>query len=448
MEFEFASDDFDLSATEQTRFAEPRTIEDTGIGFDRLADLVLKTLYVNNKISVSELADQIALPGFLVQEIIDHLRQAKFCEVVVGLGHREQSQRFALTAGGRDQTAILLQRNRYVGPAPVPLDTFCDHLEKNRQRTIEINRARLEQVVSSMVIAPGVIDQIGPAICAGRSLFLYGAPGNGKTTLAEAISTARGGDVYIPYAVEAKGEIIRVFDPLLHQVVNDTVQTSPESAQLSAAGLTPRAQRQDRRWVRIKRPLIVAGGELTMESLELGYDVRTGIHQAPHQLKASGGTFLIDDFGRQRMRPSELLNRWIVPLEKACDYLHLSTGDVVRVPFDALLVFSTNLAPHDIIDEAFTRRIKYTVEMPNPTPTQFAEIFYRYCAQQGLEYDPYLVDYLIEHHYHAIGRPMRACHPRDIIGRIYDKSRYEGSRPTLDPDTIDWACAGYFLSNK
>lgn len=436
-----------MSVVQRSRAFEPRSVEEVGIDLERLADLALKTFFVVGRMSSGDLADHMKLPVFVAQEVIDYLRRAKLADSVAGLDPSERIQRYTLTGNGSEKAYDLLQRNRYVGPTPVPLETYCEVVRRSAQQPGHLSGADLERALSGLVISRDVIDQLGPAVHSGRSLFIYGSPGNGKTTLAEALGVARGGEVLVPYAIEAKGEIIRVFDASVHQVIDDAEEVSAEES-LAPSLRAGRAQRLDRRWARVHRPLVVAGGELTIEQLELSFSPSTGVHQPSLQLKANGGTFLIDDFGRQRVRPSDLLNRWIVPLEKGYDHLHLSSGDVIEIPFDTFVIFSTNLAPKDLVDEAFIRRIKYTIELANPDPRQYHEIFKRVCAKANLAYDAELVDYLIETYYLSVGRPMRSCHPRDIVERICDRAKYEDTTASLTRENIDWACVGYFTLHE
>lgn len=422
---------------------EPESIEEIGIDFERLTDLALKTFFVLGQLSCRELAERMALPVYLAQEILDHVRRAKLVDTVVGRGHNEPVQRYTLTSNGSEQAHGLLQRNRYVGPTPVPLETYCDVIRRNAQRSSHVGFAELQEALSGLVLSPDIVNQLGPAVDAGRSLFIYGSSGNGKTSLAEAIGDARGSETLVPYAIEAKGEIIRVFDAAIHKTVDDAAGSSAVDG-FDPAHLVARARHRDRRWARVRRPLLVAGGELTLDQLELSYSAQSGIHQAPYQLKANSGTFLIDDFGRQRVRPADLLNRWIVPLEKNYDYLRLATGDVVEIPFDILVIFSTNLSPRDLVDDAFMRRIKYTLELLDPTPSQYREIFRRFCDRVNVEYQSEVVDDVIERYYHEAGRPMRSCHPRDIIERICDRAKYEERPPALDREVVEWACDSYF----
>lgn len=420
---------------------EPRTLDEIGINIDRLGDLALKIFHVSGALSAGELADRLALPAFLVQEIVNYLRRAKLVEFTMGADRNERVQRYALTGLGHERAESALSQSRYVGPAPVPLDDYCDVVRQGAKGRRQLGRVALRNAFSSLSIAPEVVDEIGPATAAGRSLFIFGAPGNGKTTLAEAIGRASGEETLVPYAIETRGEIIQVFDVALHEPID--VDQSPEGAN-PLSRLLRKTAAHDRRWVRVKRPLIVAGGELTMDALELTYNPTSRVHQAPSQLKANGGTFLIDDFGRQRMRPEELLNRWIVPLEKARDYLRLASGDVIEVPFATLLILATNLQPRDLVDEAFVRRIKYTVELPDPTPEHFHRIFRLCCDRASLAYDHDVVEDLIDRYYRATRQPMRGCHPRDIVERIRDQAAYEEREPRLERAAIDRACAGYF----
>lgn len=419
---------------------EPQTLDEIGINVDRLADLALKICLVTGSLSARELADRMALPAYLVQDLADHLRRSKLVEFVVGPDREDRTQRYGLTDGGRDRAEAALSQSRYVGPTPVPIEAYREVIRRGARRRRQIGSAALQSAFSSLAISPEVVDQLGPAACAGRSLFIFGAPGNGKTTLAEAIGRAGGDEALVPYAIEARGEIIQVYDVALHE----PIAPAAADADNPFARLLRKTVSHDRRWVRVKRPLIVAGGELTMDSLELTYNPTSRVHQAPSQLKANGGTFLIDDFGRQRMRPEDLLNRWIVPLEKARDYLRLASGDVIEVPFSTLLILATNLQPRDLIDEAFVRRIKYTVELPDPTPDQYHRIFQICCERAGITYDAPLIDDLIARYYHATGQPMRGCHPRDLVERICDQAAYEGTEPRLDRAAIDRACAAYF----
>ncbi len=427
---------------QRPRAPEPESVEDVGIDFERLADLALKTFLVAGRLSVGDLADRMALPAFIAQEILDHLRRSKLLDSVAGLDPHARVQQYALTETGSDKAYALLQRNRYTGPTPVPLATYCDIIRRTARQTTHVSYATLEKAFSNLVVSRDLIMHVGPAIESGRSLFLYGAPGNGKTTIAEAIGNGCGGETLVPYAIEAKGEIIRVFDAAVHQIVPDDDEADADD--LLAMLLPNRAQRGDRRWARIRRPLLVAGGELTLDQLELSYSPSTGVHQAPYQLKANGGTFLIDDFGRQRIRPDDLLNRWIVPLEKGYDYLHLASGDVIEIPFEAFVIFSTNLKPRDLVDEAFLRRIQYTIEMADPSPEQFREIFRRCCVARGLHYDDSIAGYVIDRYYRSTRRPMRSCHPRDIVKRICDLASFQEREPVLTRETVDWACDGYF----
>lgn len=421
---------------------EPGSVEAVGIDFDRLVDLALKTFLVTGQLTARDLADSMALPAFLAQQIVDHLRRSKLADAVAAPALNERQQRYALTSAGRDTAHAALQRNRYVGPTPVPLETYREVVQQSIKETRRVSRDQLKAALSRMVLSPRIIDEIGPAIQAGRSLFIHGSSGNGKTTLAEALGLARDGTVLVPYAIEAKGEIIRVYDASVHNALEEDADGSDEA--VSSANLVVGTPRRDRRWARIRRPLLVAGGELTVDQLELTFNPDTGIHQAPLQLKANGGTLLIDDFGRQRVRPSDLLNRWIVPLEKGYDHLRLTSGDVIEVPFNTLVIFSTNLTPRELVDEAFMRRIKYTVELPDPSPEQYREIFCRCCEGAGLACDAEVVSYLLERYYRSESRPTRSCHPRDIIERICDRAQFEGHRPVLDREAVDWACQGYF----
>jgi len=298
-------------------------------------------------------------------------------------------------------------------------------------KEITVNKRQLRQALSHLVINETTFEQIGPAVNSGRSIFLFGAPGNGKTSIAEAIgSLLMEGDIFIPFAVEVDGQVIKVFDNVNHVL-----------APLDAA-----TQRTiDTRWIRIRRPFIVVGGELTLEGLDLVYDVNNKYYESPFQMRANGGILLIDDFGRQQVRPRDLLNRWIVPLEKRLDYLTLHTGRKIEIPFEVLIVFSTNLAPKDLVDEAFLRRIRHKIEVGDPDWDGYREILKRICQARGIEWSDAALAYLIKEHYIKPHRAPRACHPRDLIDQIIDIARYLNVPPSLSQELLDRAAAAYFV---
>jgi len=311
----------------------------------------------------------------------------------------------------------------------VPLDVYSESIARQPLGQVAVHQRTMRQALAHLVISEETFAQLGPAVNSGRSIFLFGPPGNGKTAIAEAIGQMLlGNAMYIPYAVETGGQIIKVFDNVNHRLIEEET-----------------AKSVDPRWVHIRRPVIITGGELTLEALDLVYDETNKYYEAPFQMKANGGMLLIDDFGRQQARPRDLLNRWIVPLEKRVDYLTLHTGRKIEVPFDVLIVFSTNLAPKDLVDEAFLRRIRHKIEIGNPTFEEYREIFRRVCNSRQVPYDDRGLAYLLQEHYIKPRRTLRACHPRDIVDQLCDIARYINVPPVLSKDLIDRACAAYFV---
>ncbi|MCH8010307.1 MAG: ATP-binding protein [Chloroflexi bacterium] len=424
---------------------QPATIEETGLGLSMLADLLLKTIHFAGRPSGRQLARQLAISFAVTDELISFLRQNQDIEVVGTTGVAEQGYQYALTEKGQRRANDALERNQYVGPAPVPFELYTDVLERQSVSNIHIDRKTFLQGLSHLVLSDGVLAALGPAVNSGHSLLIYGGAGNGKTTITMAIGKILPGAVLIPYAVEIHGQIIRVFDTRVHEEIE--VQIDPDRRK---EGIIPFPKGQDRRrdarWVIAKRPVVSVGGELTLEDLELRYSPVSKFYIAPLQWKANSGMLIIDDFGRQMIQPQELLNRWIVPMEQGIDHLTLNTGDMVEAPFDTLLVFSSNIPPGRLGDEAFFRRIRHKVETPNPTIPEYLEILSRICALKGIPYSEEGAQYLVQSQYQDGGREPKACHPRDVVDLVIDIARFHGAEPTLEPQWIDLACASYFVN--
>jgi SpoVK/Ycf46/Vps4 family AAA+-type ATPase len=339
---------------------------------------------------------------------------------------------YTLTEHGRERTQLYLNASQYLGPAPVPLTEYITSVDAQTIRAESPQRAQLEDAFRDISINPMLFDRLGPAVNSGAGLFLYGAPGNGKTTLAERITLCFGHAIWIPKVILADGEVIKLFDPAYHDL-----------APLAESSLL-QPEEYDRRWVRIRRPTVVAGGELTMDSLEIRHDPHAHVSEAPLQLKSNCGTLLIDDFGRQRMNPVELLNRWIVPLEKRYDFLTLASGKKIQVPFDQLIIFSTNLEPRDLVDEAFLRRIPYKINILDPDEHEFHRLFELCAPTFECAYDRQAVEYLLDTHYRKAGRPMRRCHPRDLLMQIHNYCAYHGVPMAMNPEYFDLVVPNYF----
>jgi hypothetical protein len=412
----------------------PATIEGSGLHADALAQLLLKTL-VAGESSGTELADKLRLPYSVLDALVQHARVEKLVEVRGTSGAGAAGYRYALTDLGRDRAGQFFDINRYVGPAPVPLAQYNAYVRACMSVRPHVDRDILATGFDHLVVSRAMFDQIGPAVNSGKALFLYGAPGNGKTVIAEGIGRALGGDMYVPYAIDVDGQVITMFDPVNHQRIGEA----------DAATSVIAAAVHDRRWERIRRPVVVVGGELTLEMLDLSFNPIAKFYEAPIQWKANGGVFVVDDFGRQRIPPRDLLNRWIVPLESRVDYLTLHTGRKFEVPFNVLIVFATNLKPESLADEAFLRRIPYKVLAKDPTLDEYCRIFELNCRRRGLTFDPVMVEYLHRAYYQPQRLPMRACHPRDIVEQVVDLCRYQGREPAINRDLLDAACRSYFI---
>jgi hypothetical protein len=423
----------------------PLSLKEVGINRDYIIHLLVKILYYGGEVTGAYLANRLRLPFTIVDEFIEFIKNERLCEVKGMAGIGRPAYKYSITSAGRERAREFLDINQYTGPAPVPLSQYAEVVHRTAASKSYITQETIAREFSHLVLGKPMMDLLGPAVNSGKSIFVYGAPGNGKTVVSESIGRILGGEVYIPHAIDIDGLIVTVYDPINHRACEDlkTADTEP----LRSVLLNP-TEDFDQRYVRCQRPFVFTGGELTLEMLDLAFNPISKFYEAPFQLKANGGVFLIDDFGRQLVRPKDLLNRWIVPLEKRVDYLTLHTGKKFEIPFDVLIIFSTNMRPHDLVDEAFFRRIRYKISFGDPTMDEYKEIFRNYCRSKGVVYNPVIVDYMQNEFYLKYSIEMRRCHPRDIIEQVIDIARYLDTAPNLSKELVDAACNSYFVRSK
>ena len=412
----------------------PATIPETGLHPDTLSQLLLKTL-VAGEATGTALAEKFRLPYSVLDALVQHARVEKLVEVRGASGTGTAAYRYILTDLGRDRAMQYLDVNRYVGPAPVSLAQYSAYVRACMAARPYVDRDRLATGFDQLIVNKAMFDQLGPAVNSGKSLFLYGAPGNGKTVVAEGIGRALGSEMFVPHAIDIDGQTITVFDPVNHVPLGG----------IDASTSVIATSVHDRRWETIKRPVVVVGGELTLEMLDLTFNPIARFYEAPIQMKANGGVFVVDDFGRQRIPPRDLLNRWIVPLESRVDFLTLHTGRKFEIPFNVLIVFATNLKPESLADEAFLRRIPYKILAKNPTIDESCKIFELNCKKRQLAFDPVMVEYLNRKYYQPRKLQMRACHPRDLVEQVMNICRYQNREPMITRELLDAACGSYFL---
>ncbi len=420
----------------------PETIRETGLTPESVTALTLKTLYVQGALTGRRLSERLHVPFEIIDDILLALQQRHLIEVGGVRGHGRGSYVYDLTAAGRERAQEAMLASMYVGPAPVPLESYTEWVQRQSVLGMVVEPEEIQAALSHLVLSPHVLRQLGPAVNSGRSLFLYGHAGNGKTEAATSIARMLRGKVYLPFAVEVEGRIIVLQDPMHHE--GGDRERDEEDDEVILAPIPE----HDQRFACRERPVVFTGGELTLDQLDLKYDVNAKFYRAPVQMKVNGGVLIIDDLGRQMVRVDDLLNRWMVPLERRIDYLTLHTGHSFPIPFDCLIVFSTNIEPAELVDEAFLRRIHYKIHMDNPTREEYEEIFRRACEERGIAYDRRAVDQVFRNYYDGRHIPARGCHPRDIVLHACDLARYERRDPSLDERTLDDACRAYFLDQS
>jgi len=411
----------------------PSTLEATGLNRSFVQDMIIRIIYNRSSATGREIADELRLYYGVIDPLLQDLRRSDFIDVVGQHGFGDLNYAYVLTARGTQAAIDAMSKTQYSGAAPVPFQAYLNSVKAQTIKNMVVTRRNIRKAFSDLIINDAVLNEIGPAVNSASSIFLFGYPGNGKTSIAERITRLMGDYIYVPYAVEAGGQIIKLFDNIVHEQVLDVAHGEPH---------------HDLRWAKIKRPVVVVGGELTLPMLDLTYNEVAKFYEAPFQMKANGGIFLIDDFGRQQCRPMDLLNRWIVPLEKRYDYLTTVTGKKIEVPFDQLLIFSTNLDPNQLADEAFLRRIKFKIEVRDPDEAQWRQIWRFVCKGRQIELDERGLDYLVEKWYQPWERPFRMCQPRDILDQMVSIAKYNMEPVTFSPDLIDAACVSYFVSQE
>lgn len=410
---------------------EPTSLEEARLTESDVEQLILKFLFARGEATGRDIAEQVCLPFGIVENVLFQLKAAQL------VAYRDATQMndyvYISTELGRERGRRYMQDCAYFGSATVSLGDYINSVKEQSLAFQQPSRADLQEAFSDLLINQQMFARLGPAINSGRGMFLFGFPGNGKTSIAERVTQTFGKYIYIPRVIGIQGEVIRLFDPNYHEEVpvEDTESLLQES-------------RIDKRWVRIKRPTVIVGGELTMSQLELQSNENNGTTEAPVQLKSNCGTLVIDDFGRQKMSTDELLNRWIVPLEKRYDFLNMTSGKCVQVPFDQLVVFSTNLEPRDLVDDAFLRRIPYKIEVKDPTEAEFIALFKIMCPIMGFTYDEEAIRYLIDTHYLPVDRPFRCCQPRDLLLQIKNHCAYQREVASITKERFDIACENYF----
>lgn len=411
----------------------PRTLQETGLTLAFLTDLILKTFFNRGAMRGADMSKMIGLPFKIIDQALTFLKDTKCIEISGGDMIGSASYRFQLTDYGRQRSRDAMETNGYVGPAPVPLHTYVEQCYKQQVTGIPVTRQGLRRAFSHLVVSDELVETIGPAIVSGKAVFVYGPPGTGKTSIAQAVGNymnTQGGEIYIPYAIMAEGGVITIFDPIVHKTIGREEEISHDNGSLVRELLNEGTL--DRRWTKINRPVIITGGELNLKMLDLSFGTLKNVYQAPLHIKANGGIFLIDDFGRQLVSPKELLNRWIFPLESRHDFLTLQSGEKIMVPFEQMTVFSTNMDPKDLVDDAFLRRMRHKLAIESPNRKLYEDIFALYVKKLKLNPCPEAVDFMYETYYDTGRRLPRPSDCRDLLEIVVSICRFRRIQPHLD----------------
>lgn len=424
----FIKDD-DLDKVFQRIPQPPRTFQETGLEYVMIENLILKHLLQLGDFRLQEVAARVKLPAALIEQVLEILRKDRLVEVKGSSSYTSMAYEYRITEFGRNKALSAMELCRYVGPAPIPLDAYAEMIELQTVKSIVVAEEQVKRALSHLVLSDSKIQQLGPAVTSGQAMFIYGPPGNGKTSIAEAISNVLSDSIYIPYAVSVGDQIINIYDPITH------VLAAPESEDV----------RKDNRWLKVHRPVVMTGGELTMRMLDLDFNPLSKYYEASLQMKANNGLLIIDDFGRQQVEPRQILNRWIVPLDRRIDFMTLHTGMKFTIPFDMLMIFATNIEPKELVDDAFLRRIRYKIKIDHPSAEEFVDIFKAVCRQNDVAFNQEAFDFLTQQFYQKEGVPFSASHPRDIVDHIINYSRYYNRPPAMTEETIRYACENYFV---
>jgi hypothetical protein len=415
----------------------PQRVEDTGLDFSFLIELLVKILYVRGQLHVPALANHARLSFGALETLLTFMRGERLCEMVRH-GDTDGTMAYTLTDLGRTRAKDFLERCQYAGPAPVSLDAYVRQVEEQSIMKMGVTRETLQRAFEGIVVRRDVLDQFGAAMNSARPILVYGPAGSGKTYLSERLVGLLSGNVAIPYAIEVGNEVIQVFDPVVHQ---------PIALDDSRRSVLDRGRNPDGRWILCRRPVVMTGAELTLPMVDLQFDEKARFYQAPPQIKANNGLFIVDDLGRQLVSPQDLMNRWIVPLDRHVDYFGLHTGKKFQVSFDVIVVFSSNLQPSKLADEAFLRRLGYKIFVGPLPEADYRQIFMQVCEDNGIPHDENGYRYLVEELHSKNDKPLLACLPRDILHQLRDFARFNGREPALSEELLQWAWHNYFASH-